>query len=85
MKVKPIQPIGFGTKSILKDKFLSGELPLEKGFYGGELYKGNNKTNCTLEHLVPKSKGGTDDLFNLVLATSKNNNKRGNYPLILFF
>lgn len=86
MKIKPINPkeISFGYKSILKDKFLSGELPLTKGFYGGNLFKSSKKTNCTIEHLKPKSKGGKDKLFNYVLATVENNNKRGNNPLSWF-
>lgn len=88
MKILPVKPIPFGYKSILKDKYLSGELPLEKGFYGGELFKDSSgkklKTNCTLEHLRPKSKGGKNKLFNYVLATFENNNKRGNEPLSLF-
>lgn len=87
MRIKPINPkeISFGYKSILKDKFLSGELPLKKGFYGGELVKlDGKKTNCTLEHLQPKSKGGKSKLFNYVIATAENNNKRDNHPLSWF-
>jgi len=88
MKILPVKPIPFGYKSILKDKFLSGELPLTKGFYGGELFKDTTgkklKTNCTLEHLQPKSKGGRNKLSNYVLATLENNNKRGNNPLSWF-
>ena len=88
MKILPVKPVPFGYKSILKDKFLSGELPLKKGFYGGELFKDATgkklKTNCTLEHLQPKSKGGKNKLSNYVLATFKNNNKRGDQPLSLF-
>ena len=83
MKVLPIVPINFGYQSILKDKFLNGQLPLTKGFYGGLLTKGK-KTNCTLEHLQPKSKGGANKLFNYVLATFENNSKRGNDPLSWF-
>ena len=88
MKILPVKPIPFGYKSILKDKYLSGELPLTKGFYGGKLVKDVTgkklKTNCTIEHLQPKSKGGRNKLSNYVLATLENNNKRGNNPLSWF-
>lgn len=88
MRILPVQPVTFKYKNVLKDKYLSGELPLEKGFYGGQLFKETKgkklKTNCTLEHLKPKSKGGKNKLFNYVLATFENNNKRGDSPLSWF-
>ena len=37
----------------------------------------NHKMSCTLERVVPQSKGGTDDLSNLVAACSRCNVKRG--------
>lgn len=33
---------------------------------------------ATLEHIVPRSKGGTDDMSNLAISHSKCNNQRGN-------
>ncbi len=31
----------------------------------------------TIDHVIPRSKGGTNDLDNLLLACNKCNNKRG--------
>lgn len=39
------------------------------------------KDNCSLEHLLCKEQGGTTDLSNLVLASKRKNNARGNKPL----
>ncbi len=40
------------------------------------------KTNqSTIEHLLPRSLGGTNDISNLVLACGKDNSRRGNKPL----
>ena len=74
--IQPIKltTIAFGYKSKLKDEFKNGNIPLEKGFYGGKL----DKKNVTLEHCQPHSKGGKSKLHNFVLATAQNNNKRGN-------
>jgi 5-methylcytosine-specific restriction endonuclease McrA len=33
---------------------------------------------CTLEHIKPKSKGGTDDMSNLAISHFKCNQARGN-------
>jgi 5-methylcytosine-specific restriction endonuclease McrA len=33
--------------------------------------------NVTIEHIIPKSKGGTNDLENLALACSRCNNEKG--------
>jgi 5-methylcytosine-specific restriction endonuclease McrA len=37
---------------------------------------------ATIEHLTPKSQGGTDDLANLVLACKLCNSSRGNRPAV---
>ena len=37
-----------------------------------------NKNSATLEHVLPKSLGGTDDWDNLAMACMKCNTKRGN-------
>lgn len=42
-----------------------------------ELCKGNI-SRCTIDHVVPKSKGGDDRLDNLRLTHEKCNSKRGN-------
>lgn len=36
------------------------------------------KPDATLEHVIPRSKGGTDDMSNLAISHGKCNNQRGN-------
>lgn len=65
----------FGYSSPLKTLWKKGKLPSVKyGFYGDVL----TKSNITLEHLLPHSKGGKTKLDNLVLASKQKNNARGN-------
>ena len=80
MKIRPVlSPIIFKQQSPLKKNWLKGKMPsVKKGIYGGEL----TKDNVTLEHILPLSKGGTNDLSNLALAVGKNNWNRGAEPLI---
>jgi hypothetical protein len=75
MIVQQTDNIAFGYHSVLKTQYLKGNLKSVKyGFYGDRL---NNK-NVSLEHLLPKSKGGKSKLTNFVLASRKQNWKRGN-------
>ena len=67
----------FGYSSPLKTLFLKGQLPVKYGFYGDRL----NTKNVSLEHLLPRSKGGKTSLDNLVLASKGKNQKRGNQPI----
>lgn len=69
--------ITFGYRHRLKDLYKKGLLPLKYGFYGGEL----TKQNVSLEHLLPHSKGGKTELYNLVLATKENNHRRADLPI----
>jgi hypothetical protein len=46
------------------------------GIYGGKL----TKENVTLEHILPHSKKGKTELFNLALAVNINNWTRGDRP-----
>ena len=80
--IQPIKltTIAFGYKSKLKTEFKNGNIPLEKGFYGGKL----DKKNVSLEHCKAHSKGGKSQLTNFVLATAQNNNKRGNSDIFQF-
>ena len=75
MNIQPANNnVNFGYKSILKDLFKSGELPTVKyGLYGKKL----NNQNCSLEHLIPKSKGGPNTLNNYALADKFENSRRG--------
>jgi hypothetical protein len=75
--IQPIQPITFGYSSILKDHWRKGNLPSVKKDVYGDVLK-----DVTLEHLIPKSKGGESKLFNFGLANEATNNLRGNKPLL---
>lgn len=73
-----VSAVSFGYSHELKTLYKQGKLPqVVNGFYGGKL----KLDNVTLEHLKPHSKGGKTTWDNLVLATAKNNNRRGNMPL----
>ena len=68
----------FGYHSPVKTLYQKGLLPSVKyGFYGEKL----TKKNCTIEHLKCVCEGGKTELDNVVLATDKKNNDRGNKPL----
>lgn len=71
-----ISPVSFGYRNRLKTEWLQGKLPqLKHDFYDGSLL---NKDTLTLEHILPKSKGGKTTLTNLVLTSYNNNMRRGN-------
>ena len=71
----------FGYSHYLKTMWKKGQLPqVKRGFYGDTL----TLRNVSLEHLHPKSKGGKTELDNLVLASNRLNNARGDKPLIQF-
>ena len=82
-----IQPIGtqlqtpqisFTHKWEVKTMWKKGKLPqIKYGFYGDEL----TIKNCTVEHLLPISKGGKTKTNNLVLASAANNQARSNIDL----
>lgn len=81
MKTKPVDTISFGYQHPLKTLWKKGLLPtVKKGFYGDEL----TMKTVSLEHLQPKSQGGKTSLDNLVLASNRTNNLRGDKPLQLF-
>lgn len=47
----------------------------------GHPNSGNNDPKfATWEHIIPRSRGGTNELINLVLAHYECNQKRGNQP-----
>lgn len=65
----------FGYSHPLKTLFKKGKLPtVEYGFYGDKL----TKKNVTLEHILPRSKGGRSILENYALASREKNQARGN-------
>lgn len=74
--------INFGYKNVLKTEWLKGNLPeLKHDFYDGSLLKSDT---ITLEHLLPKSKGGKTTLTNLVLTNYQNNFRRSNKDIRQF-
>ena len=79
LKVSPVNSnVSFGYKSPLKSDFLKGLIPLKKGAYGGDIRK---KNDVTLEHIIPKSKGGKSNINNYLLVNKFFNWKRGSEPL----
>lgn len=70
--------VSFGYSHYLKTYYLQGKLPtVKKGLYGGEL----TPETVSLEHILPKQRGGHTTLSNLALATKINNSYRGSKPL----
>lgn len=79
MKPQPIQtnnPV-FGYKSILKKEFLRGKIPLKKDITGHKL----KAKYLSVDHTIPKNKGGKSNLYNYSLMDSFVNNKRGEKPI----
>lgn len=77
MEIKPIEPITFGYTNKLKTLYLKGKIKPKYGLYGDKL----TKKTVSLEHILPKSKGGKTEIDNLALASMRMNNARGNKPL----
>lgn len=71
--IKQYRPLFKGRPCVLKILWRKGELPqVTNGIYGDKL----TQENLSLEHIVPKCKGGKTELANLALATKKMNNLR---------
>lgn len=78
MYINPINSTSFQHKWNVKTAWKKGKLPSVKyGFYGDEL----TTRNCTVEHLLPVSKGGKTKDYNLVLASAANNQARSNFDI----
>lgn len=75
-----IQPINFGNKSILKTEFDRGAIPLKRDITGHKLKRGES----SVDHTIPKSKGGSSSLYNYSLMNPIANNKRGNKSIKQF-
>jgi hypothetical protein len=82
-----INPIKFGYTTTLSKLWKEGKLPeVVKGFYGDILsHDPKSPQYATNEHLQPHSKGGKTSLYNIVLSSAENNNRRGNDPLTTVF
>ena len=71
--------IAFGYKSVLKTYWREGKLPtVKKDIYGKEIIKE------TVEHIIPKSKGGKSNLFNYAIANANDNFKRGSDDIMKY-
>ena len=80
MKPNPIQPtsqLTFQYSSILKDEFKRGAIKLTKDITGSPL----SKKTASLDHTIPKSKGGKSCLANYNIMNRMANMLRGNTPL----
>lgn len=80
MRPHPIQPtnqLTFQYSSILKDEFKRGAIKLSKDITGQPL----SKKVASLDHTIPKSKGGKSCLANYNLMNRLANMLRGNKPL----
>lgn len=65
--------INFGYKSILKTEFLNGNIKLKKDITGRPI----DKNNVTLDHTIPRHRGGKSKLSNYSLMSDVSNHKRG--------
>ena len=78
MEIQPIQSVSFGYSNQLKTLFKKGKLPTVQYDISGRKF---TKKNVTLDHVIPKSKGGKSVQENYMLATAEFNHLRGNKPL----
>lgn len=72
-----LSPISFGYKSILKSEYLNGNIKLKKDITGNIL----TKDNVTLDHTIPKVRGGKSRLDNYSLMVDYINHRRGSKRL----
>ena len=78
MEIKPVSQVNFGYNNELKTLFKKGKLPTVRYDISGRKL---TKKNVTLDHVIPKSKGGKSVTENYMLATAEFNHMRGNKPL----
>lgn len=62
----------------LKRLYKKGLIKIKYSFYGGKL----NTKKASIEHIIPRSKGGRSWQSNYVLCNSYQNSNRGNSPLL---
>lgn len=73
MQINNIQPITFGYSSVLKDAFRDGKIKIKKDITG----KPVNKKNATLDHTIPRARGGKSKLENYSIMSIESNIIRG--------
>lgn len=66
-----------GYNCQLKKLYRKGLVKIEWSFYGGKL----NPKKFSVEHVIPKSRGGKSAQFNYVFCNTDQNSYRGNDPL----
>lgn len=69
--------VNFTSKSILKREFDNGKIPLNRDITGHKLIK----EYATIDHTIPKSKGGKSELTNYSLMDYAANNRRSSGPI----
>lgn len=62
----------------LKRLYKKGLIKVKYSFYGGKL----NPKKASIEHIIPRSKGGKNLQSNYVLVNASQNADRGNSPLL---
>ena len=77
-KVPDQKDVTFGYTNQLKTLFKKGKLPSVKYDVSGRKL---TPKNVTLDHVIPKSKGGKSKIENYMLATAEFNHLRGAKPL----
>jgi hypothetical protein len=78
VEIKPVSQVNFGYSNELKTLFKKGKLPTVRYDISGRKL---TKKNVTLDHIIPKSKGGKSVTGNYMLAEKKFNSERGADPL----
>lgn len=78
MHIDPTSNINFGYSNQLKTLYKKGKLPTVQYDISGRKL---TKKNVTLDHVIPKSKGGKSAQENYMLATAEFNHLRGNKPI----
>ena len=89
LKYGPGFPV-FITKSVYKKVYTRTRLAEAQNWRccwcgQGVIPEPNKKNSATIEHIIPKSQGGSDDMSNLAVACSSCNNKRGVQDVETFF
>lgn len=72
--------VSFGYSCKLKTLFKKGIIKVPYSFYGGAL----SKRKVSIEHVIPRSKGGKSCQSNYVLCNKEQNWARGNDPICSF-
>lgn len=77
MQISAINGVVFCNKSVLKTDFDQGLIPLKRDITGHPLKRGET----SVDHTIPKSKGGKSNIYNYSIMNPFVNNKRSNKPI----